>query len=589
MANPPLGPLTNLQGNEILYIFPVVGPLQALSPEPWATTTQAIADLSTGSSSTLVVSVFGRTGAVTAQTGDYTASQITGAFSNTLNSAFIFVGNASNTATGVAMSGDATINNAGAVTVSKSNGSAFAAGAFLGIGAGLSTSGGNIILTIPVPVASGGTNTASASGTALDNITGFSTNGIIERTGAGAYSILADPLTGTHGGTGVNNGASLIVIGGNVTFSGAFPFTATVTGSTNVTFPTSGTLATTTAANVSSVSNADGTLTISPNTGSVVASLALGHANTWSGPQTFLSGDLVLSGSSSGTTSLQASAVASGVLTLPAATDQLVGRATTDTLTNKSISGSQINSGLITGTVGGTGVNNGASLISIGGNLTFTGGFTFTGTLTNNTAVTFPVSGTLATTSAANVASVSNSDGTLTISPNTGSVVASLALGHANNWTAAQTFNTGSLKFSGSTSGTTTLNASASASGTLTLPAVTDTVAVLGTPDQLMAGGVNLTTFSYGTITSGTTSIDCGKNPAQYLINNGAFTLGSPSLDGTCLLLMSNSASAGAVTFSGFTTGSNTGDALTTTVNNKFTLSIWRINGISSYRVAALQ
>lgn len=37
------------------------------------------------------------------------------------------------------------------------------------------------------------------------------------------------------------------------------------------------------------------------------------------------------------------------------------------------------------------------------------------------------------------VNSVSNSDGTLTVSPITGSVVASLALGHANTWTATQT------------------------------------------------------------------------------------------------------------------------------------------------------
>lgn len=39
---------------------------------------------------------------------------------------------------------------------------------------------------------------------------------------------------------------------------------------------------------VSSVSNSDGTLTISPTSGDVVASLALGHANTWSGQQTFV-------------------------------------------------------------------------------------------------------------------------------------------------------------------------------------------------------------------------------------------------------------------------------------------------------------
>lgn len=38
---------------------------------------------------------------------------------------------------------------------------------------------------------------------------------------------------------------------------------------------------------VSSVANSDGTLTVSPTTGAVVASIALSHANTWSGEQTF--------------------------------------------------------------------------------------------------------------------------------------------------------------------------------------------------------------------------------------------------------------------------------------------------------------
>src|SRR3989338_7670147 len=38
---------------------------------------------------------------------------------------------------------------------------------------------------------------------------------------------------------------------------------------------------------VGSVSNSDGTLTISPTTGNVVASLNLANANTWTGGQTF--------------------------------------------------------------------------------------------------------------------------------------------------------------------------------------------------------------------------------------------------------------------------------------------------------------
>lgn len=52
--------------------------------------------------------------------------------------------------------------------------------------------------------------------------------------------------------------------------------------------PTGKIIATTTPSGggaVSSVTNSDGTLTISPTTGSVVASIALGHANTWTGVQ----------------------------------------------------------------------------------------------------------------------------------------------------------------------------------------------------------------------------------------------------------------------------------------------------------------
>ena len=72
---------------------------------------------------------------------------------------------------------------------------------------------------------------------------------------------------------------------------------------------------------VSSVANSDGTLTISPTTGNVVASIALGHANTWTGEQAFNSGKFFLNGSSSGRLGLvPASASGASTITFPLGT-----------------------------------------------------------------------------------------------------------------------------------------------------------------------------------------------------------------------------------------------------------------------------
>jgi len=79
------------------------------------------------------------------------------------------------------------------------------------------------------------------------------------------------------------------------------------------------------------------------------------------------SGTLVLAGTTSGTTTVTATAVAgTTTLTLPAATDTLVGKATTDTLTNKTLTGAAMN-----GTVGATTPSTGAfTTLSATGNIT---------------------------------------------------------------------------------------------------------------------------------------------------------------------------------------------------------------------------
>ena len=84
------------------------------------------------------------------------------------------------------------------------------------------------------------------------------------------------------------------------------------------------------------------------------------------------SGTLVLAGTTSGTTTVTATAVAgTTTLTLPAATDTLVGKATTDTLTNKTLTSPTITGGALNGTVGATTPATGAfTTLSASGNVT---------------------------------------------------------------------------------------------------------------------------------------------------------------------------------------------------------------------------
>lgn len=170
--------------------------------------------------------------------------------------------------------------------------------------------------------------------------------------GGGTISTL--PIGGTTGQVLAKNSntnydvkwldeTSDLVAGSNITITGTTPATIAVSTSPTLVTPNVG-VATATSINKVTITApaTSATLTI-PNgvtlSGPAISgvTMTLGNAETVSGAKTFNSGTVLMAGTISGTTALNATATASGTLTLPATTDTLVGKATTDTLTNKTL------------------------------------------------------------------------------------------------------------------------------------------------------------------------------------------------------------------------------------------------------------
>ena len=125
--------------------------------------------------------------------------------------------------------------------------------------------------------------------------------------------------------------------------------------------------------------------------------------NVGSGKTLTLAGTTKFAGSTSGTTTLQATAVAgTTTLTLPAATDTLVGKATTDTLTNKTLTGAVMNGTLgatTPSTVAATSIT-ASTTLGVTGVATFSAGTAalpaITTTGDTNTGIFFPAADTIA-------------------------------------------------------------------------------------------------------------------------------------------------------------------------------------------------
>lgn len=121
---------------------------------------------------------------------------------------------------------------------------------------------------------------------------------------------------------------------------------------------------------------------------------------------------------------------------------------------------------------------------------------------------------------------------------------------------------------------------------TWTGPSTNATLAALNIASQTVTGGAIVTTQSLST---GSFTVDCGSRPIQSITNGGAFTITAPANDGYCVVKVTNNASAGTISFSGFSVGANTGDTLTTVNGSKFMIFVYRAAGDSTYSVKALQ
>lgn len=115
------------------------------------------------------------------------------------------------------------------------------------------------------------------------------------------------------------------------------------------------------------------------------------------------------------------------------------------------------------------------------------------------------------------------------------------------------------------------------------------TVALRSDVDAALAAGYTVTVKDEGTAASGTFTPAPTTANIQKIINGGAFTFAAPSAAGeyTLIIAVTNSASAGAITFSGFT--KQGGDALTVTNGHVFYLYITKLAGKVALNVQAMQ
>ena len=319
---------------------------------------------------------------------------------------------------------------------------------------------------------SAGNISASLTGDVTGNVTGNLTgNATTATTLAGARSIygnsfdgsadLAQVIAPNYGGTGVDNGTKTITLGGNIltansfTTTGNYSTTLNSVGVTNITLPTSGTIATLSGtetmtnkslisptlsgvptAPTASLGTQDNQIATTAFVASFVTNASVADASTTIKGKLQLAGDLtgtassptvktfagvntatmatinttVAAATSSNTSNSLVKRDVTGNFSAGVITASLNGNANTATtlaapknIYGNAFDGSADLTQAIAGNYGGTGVDNGNKTIILGGNIltansfTTAGNYSLTLTTTNNTDITLPTTGTIAT------------------------------------------------------------------------------------------------------------------------------------------------------------------------------------------------
>lgn len=458
----------------------------------------------------------------------FVQTAIGGSGSN-LPSGQIFVGNGSNLAQARTMSGDCTLTNTGVITCIAGSAITSLSGDVTGTGPGATVA---TLATVNANVGSFGS--ATAVGTFTVNAKGLITAASNTNISVNLATMVTGTLPMSNGGTGATSftanapvigaGASALTVG---TKTGDTTLFATASGSlvsgNCIKADASGNLVDNGAVCGSSTPAGSDTQVQFNNSSSFGASANL----TWVSPKLTIgvagstAGQLAFANATSGSITIQAPAGALGsvTMTLPAATDTFVGKATTDTFTNKTYD---------TAGTGNAFSINSQPVTSVSGNTTKVA--TFSGALTNGDCVSIDASGNLVaaggactvgggggTVSAASVNQIAIYTGATTVSGLTnlaggiltGSGVAVPAFTRTPTLGLAGTA-TGTLTFAGATSGGAVVTPQAAAgTPTLTLPTATGTFVTTATAPL----AINSTTGAVS-VTGAAGQVLAGSSPA---------------------------------------------------------------------------